>query len=449
MKKQRFIIFTLALVMLFSLAVPNYALDKRLLTGERVNDAVGIISVDEYNLLLENSQVIYDEYGVDVLFCFIDSNEIEFDFDNEKLIGDYLIENGYWSEDAEVSNDLVLFVMDFGISEYEYWTNGKGDIVFSEEQEELIYEELIANLNDEKYYDAFYLIQDFIYGNCQELLNTVDKNKDTNKFQENDKTKDVAISGFEAAKAARTIPNERYAPRLVDTADLLTDSQESKLLKQLDEISEKTNFDVVIALVDDIDGYDDITPFADDYFDYNGFGMGSDRDGILFTIDVERRKWAISTHGFGLEAFADDSQEYIMDRVLPSLKNDEYYEGVETFVNMADKFIVAARDGKPYTGKRLKKLGKSWAYPLKFAIPIGMVISALIISFQILTRKTVNKENLANEYAVEGSLNITKSSDRFIYRHITKRVIEKDDDSGSSSHTSSSGSSHGGSSGDF
>lgn len=61
--------------------------------------------------------------------------------------------------------------------------------------------------------------------------------------------------------------------RLVDEADLLSDAEEKDLLSKLDEISERQKCDLVIVTVKDLGGK---TPeaFADDYFDYNGYGQG-------------------------------------------------------------------------------------------------------------------------------------------------------------------------------
>lgn len=37
--------------------------------------------------------------------------------------------------------------------------------------------------------------------------------------------------------------------------------------------------------------------YADDYFDYKGYGMGEDKSGILFLVTMSERKFWMSTHG--------------------------------------------------------------------------------------------------------------------------------------------------------
>ncbi len=455
MKKQKLIVLIFTMIMLFALAVPNFALDDKLVTGERVIDVAGFFSGDELNTLRENANKIADEYGLDLLFCIFDSDETEGDIYDEEFVYDYLVENKFMSESTDVEENLVVFFLDVSTYDYNWYTLGSGNVVFTEKDDDDIMEQVAEFFGKDQNFDAFYLIQDRVYTNCEIELSVQNSTSESDSSSSNVATGE--LSGFEAAKANKTIPNERYAPRLVDTADVLTDEQEAEILERLDEISERTNCDVVVALVNDLgldttgSPYSEITPFADDYFDYNGFGLGDTRDGILFTLSVERRKWAISTSGFGIDAFADDGQSYIMDRVVLDLKYDNYYEGVKVFVKYADKFITSARDGKILTGRELKKIGKTWTSPLWWAIPIGFIIAALIMIYHIITAKTVERQNLANEYTVPGSLNITRSTDRFLYRNVTRTVIESSDSggSGSSTHTSSSGSSHGGSSGDF
>ncbi len=98
--------------------------------------------------------------------------------------------------------------------------------------------------------------------------------------------------------------------RLMDTADLLSDSEEATLLRALDEVSERQKMDVVIVTAETLDG-SDIVSFADDLYDYCQFGYGTNRDGLLLLISMEDRDWYISTCGYGITAFTDAGIQYI------------------------------------------------------------------------------------------------------------------------------------------
>ena len=105
---------------------------------------------------------------------------------------------------------------------------------------------------------------------------------------------------------------EVHTERLADFADLLDDGQEEELEAKLDQVSEDYGCDVVVVTEETLDG---AVPqdYADDFFDYNDYGMGEDKSGILFLITMSERKWCISTHGEAIQIFTDAGQEYMTD----------------------------------------------------------------------------------------------------------------------------------------
>jgi len=69
--------------------------------------------------------------------------------------------------------------------------------------------------------------------------------------------------------------------RVIDEVGLLNEGEKAELEKRIASIHSRYNFDLVILTVFDTG---DKTPeaYADDYFDYGGYGVGSDADGALF-----------------------------------------------------------------------------------------------------------------------------------------------------------------------
>ncbi len=237
--------------------------------------------------------------------------------------------------------------------------------------------------------------------------------------------------------------------RLVDEADLLSNSEEDDLLELLDDISKDHDCDVVIVAVDDMEdyGYSNIVSFVDDYYDFCEY----EDDGIIFLLSMEERDWAISTKGFGIEAFTDDGQDYIMDQVLPSLSDGDYADAFTEFANQCDKFLTQAEEGDPYDGSNMPKepLGLIWI-PGSFLI--GCIISLIIVMVMKGQLKSVKMQSGAADYVKKNSLKIDVSRDIYLYRNVSRRLRPKDTGSGgggSSTHRSSSGSSHGGSHGKF
>ena len=147
---------------------------------------------------------------------------------------------------------------------------------------------------------------------------------------------------------ATQIPDERLGPRLADQDELLTTEEQEELLARLDEISERQQCDVVIVTVASIEGKT-ATEYADDYFDYQGYGYGEKSDGILLLVGMKERVWAISTHGsLGISAFTDAGLDYIKEDVQFQLKLDNYAKAFRTFASLCDQFLTAAHKGKPY-----------------------------------------------------------------------------------------------------
>lgn len=247
--------------------------------------------------------------------------------------------------------------------------------------------------------------------------------------------------------SADTIPDERLQPRLVDGADILTDSEEADLLSKLDKVSEELQFDVVIATTYGLGG-SYIRDVADDYYDYNGFGYGSGRDGCVLLVDMEGRDWWISTCGYGIAAFTDAGIEYIGEQIESDLSNGYYYDAFETYAELCDDFVTKAESGSPYDSDNLPKGGYNWFFGIIFSLVAGFVIALIATLVMKSKLKSVRRQPAAKDYLVPGSMKVTQSRDIFLYRNVTKRAKPKQS-SGSSTHTSSSGSSHGGGGGSF
>ncbi len=249
-------------------------------------------------------------------------------------------------------------------------------------------------------------------------------------------------------------------PRVVDGADLLTSDEEAALEQKIAEVAGEYNFDIVVVTAQNLEGKT-ATAFADDYFDYNGYGYGSNYDGILFAIGMEEREWAISTCGYGLVAFTDYSTDLMGENIIPYLSDGDYYKAFETFVEMSEDTLWQAAYDDPYDVDNQNpsyddsSVG-SLASGLVMLLPallIGFVISILIALGFKAQLKTARPESYAGSYTRRGSFNLRQSNDIYLFSRTSRVRIDNDSSSrsggGTSSHRSSSGRSHGGSSGRF
>lgn len=241
---------------------------------------------------------------------------------------------------------------------------------------------------------------------------------------------------------------QNHPCRLVDNANLLNDSEKSSLVNKLDRISENQQCDVIILSTDTLEGKT-TTEFADDFYDYNNYGLGDSKDGVMLLINMEGRDWYISTCGFGITAFTDSGIQYIGDEIKSYLKDKEYQKAFEVYADLCDKFITQAKTNKPFDKNNLPKNPFSIAIEILISVAIGVAIAFAVGGMMKSQLKTVKNKALATDYVDKDSLNITNSNEMFIFSRISRTAKPKEENSGSSTHQSSSGTTHGGGGGKF
>lgn len=249
-----------------------------------------------------------------------------------------------------------------------------------------------------------------------------------------------------------TASAEDHPPRLVDDANLLTTNEEMELWGLLDDISERQQFDVVVVTVDSLEGKSPME-FADDYYDYNGYGYGIDRDGVLLLVSMEYRDYWISTTGYGITAITDAGIDYMEEKFVHYMSDGDYAKSFTVFAQLCDDFVTEAKSGTPYDIGNMPKEPFNIFFSLFLALIIGFSIAFIIVLVMKSQLKTVRYQSAASSYVKQGSVKINEKRDNFLYRNVTKREKPRDNGSsgggGSSTHTSSSGSSHGGGGGKF
>ena len=240
-----------------------------------------------------------------------------------------------------------------------------------------------------------------------------------------------------------------YGDHLIDDEGYLSDDDYYRLMSALEQVSDKYNVDVVAYLDDSLYGK---TPqqLADDTYDSNGYRQ----DGILFMINFEDNDWAISTKGYGITAFTDAGQSYMMGQIRPYLSKGDYAGAISTYANLADDLLYQAKSGHPYdvnSGNGDVGKGRFKAFRnILIAVFGGFIVSLIRVSGMKAETKTVHKTLEANSYLV-GNVALSRSEEFF--KGSEFRPIPQPSSGGggggSTTHVSSSGSVHGGSSGKF
>lgn len=235
--------------------------------------------------------------------------------------------------------------------------------------------------------------------------------------------------------------------RIIDQADLLTSSEESALLRKLDDISSRQNMDVVVATTSALEGAS-VQEYAERLYLEGGFGYGDTKDGLLLLISMEDSDWYLSTCGYGTTAFTQPGNEYIGKQITPDLSNGNYAAAFTTYAKLSDDFITQARTGKPYDSNNLPREPLSIIW-IPIALVVGFIVSKIIVGRMESELKTVRAQAAANNYVTKGSMQITDNRDLFLYHNVTKTEKPKNNPSENNTHRSSSGTTHGGTGGKF
>lgn len=256
--------------------------------------------------------------------------------------------------------------------------------------------------------------------------------------------------------------------RFADNAGVVSDEQAEQILQYLDEKSAELEFDIVAVIEDSINGAD-VQAYADDYFDYNGFGFGDSHDGILLLIVMDTREWAFSTTGLGISIFGDAEFDAMEDALIEELSSGNYAQGVYNFAQYSVRFVEYAKtygygfsDDGYYTddygyGAGTVRPRMTLGKRAGISAVVGVIAAAIAAAVMAGRMSTVHKKTAARDYIRDGSLRIYRADDIFVTKSVSRHAISQDNGNnhssshhgGGSIHIGSSGSSHGGRSGRF
>lgn len=236
--------------------------------------------------------------------------------------------------------------------------------------------------------------------------------------------------------------------KVVDMADLLTDSEEIALENKILEVISKYGYryDIVVVTANSSDGKT-AEAYADDYYDYNGYGYDSEYSGVILYIDMGDRAWHISTCGKGIRVFTDRRIDSAGERIVPYMSGGDYYSAFGEFVSCADDYIEMYESGDAGTASE-----RNYGNILLVSAAIGLIIALIVCLIMKSQLKTAVKQFGAGNYIRRGSMNVQYARDIFLYKNVSRVRIETDSGGhggGSSTHTSSGGRTHGGGGGHF
>ena len=231
--------------------------------------------------------------------------------------------------------------------------------------------------------------------------------------------------------------------RIVDDAGLLTADETQLLEDAAYEFRDMYGLDAVILTVDDLGGRS-IASFADDFYDYQGYGVGSEYSGLILVVAMAERELYISTCGEAIQRLNDRELDEIIGAVSSELSNGNYYDAFQLFFG----FTILSVDFDAGQIYYEEEAGINWL----LSILIGTAAAGIAVAVMAGSMNTKRRQHSAGSYLREGSYDLKNRQDIFLYSNVSKVRREQNSGSrggGTSVHRSSSGRSHGGRGGRF
>ncbi len=252
-------------------------------------------------------------------------------------------------------------------------------------------------------------------------------------------------------------------PLIVDQAKLLSREEAATLGNKAQQIQNSYSTDVVILTIDSLDGWS-APDYANTFFDQNGYGYGSNANGILFLLAMEEREWYISTCGDTIYAVTDHEIQWFGEAAIGYFGDGEYYTGFDRYLDELEDSLIAYQagvslDGYPddsYYGyqENMVYYEENSTPSILLSLIIGIAAAAIAVITMRSSMNTKRQQRGAASYIKNGSFHLRSHQDLFLYSSVTK--VRRQQNTGSSSrgggssvHRSSGGRRHGGGGGRF
>ena len=259
-------------------------------------------------------------------------------------------------------------------------------------------------------------------------------------------------------------------PRVFDQTGLFSETEIIQLEEKIVQCRKSTKMDVVIVSAY-AEGERSAEEYADDYYDYGGFGVGKKASGVLLLYYMDGPgqpggECYISTAGTMINMLTDERIESILDDVYGDLGNRDFAGATEHFLEDVKAYVKEGVESGQYTYNR--DTGEIVRYHSirLYEVAIAMVIAGILagsVCLDIKKRYAMKQSsrevsNSLQAYRADCAFCFSVAGDKMINKYVRSIPIPRNTSSGSGGrghsgsssagrstiHTSSSGRSHGG-----
>lgn len=213
-----------------------------------------------------------------------------------------------------------------------------------------------------------------------------------------------------------------YSIVIEDDADLLTASEEKRLLAVMEPITEYSN---VAFHTTDYDSYSTVEAYAGKYLN-NLFGRGA--DATVFIIDMDKRKVCVYSDGATLNIVTRDYADTITDNIYSYASSGDYYSAAVEVFSQIDTLLKGGKIAQPMK------------YICNFLLAI---IFAIFVNYFIVTQSSKAKKATNAELLIYADKKYSNSP-ATAYLTYTSKVYNPPSSSSSGGSSGGGGGSSGG-----
>ena len=258
--------------------------------------------------------------------------------------------------------------------------------------------------------------------------------------------------------------------RVFDQAGLFSETEIIQLEEKIAQCRKSTKMDVVIVSAY-TDGERSAEEYADDYYDYGGFGVGKKASGVLLLYYMDGPgqpggECYISTAGTMINMLTDERIESILDDVYGDLGNRDFAGATEHFLEDVKVYVKEGVESGQYTYDRdtgeIVRYHSIRLYEVAIAVVIaGILAGSVCLDIKkryAMKQSSREVSNSLQAYRADCAFCFSVAGDKMVNKYVRSVPIPRNTSSGSGGrghsgsssagrstiHTSSSGRSHGG-----
>ncbi|HSH25431.1 MAG TPA: TPM domain-containing protein [Massilibacterium sp.] len=198
--------------------------------------------------------------------------------------------------------------------------------------------------------------------------------------------------------------------RIYDFANLLSESEVSKLERLSTQLSEKRETDFIILTTNDTEGKD-VVKYMQDFYDEHGLGYDRPHGNTaILTLDMQHREVYLAGFYKAKTYLDDDRLDMIREKITPNLTDGNYLKAFEMFMKKSDEYM----DFEP--GVNPENILFKWWFQMITSLGLGGIIVGMM-AYHSGGKVTVHE----GTYRDNQNSKILKRKDQYIRTAISKQ----------------------------